>query len=276
MVKRTISMALAFALVATTPACTSQAPEQDNQTEAAQAESIEGTWKADLASAKFDEKPSEYLLKDGSYSCSTCVPPLTIAADGEFHPVADRPYFDSMSVEEVDDRTVKFVRRMGDRQVGDTTVTVSEDGNRATFAWTDSTTPNAPITRGEGTDIRVSPAPEGAHAMSGSWQTEKVDSISDEALTVTFQLDGDTLNMSSPSGQSYSANLDGTAVPVQGDTAGTTVSVERLAPNSFRETYTRDGEVVNVSTLTVTDGTLNVVSENKRTDSTLTYSAQRQ
>lgn len=269
-------MALAFALVATTPACTSQAPEQDNQTQAAEAESIEGTWKADLASVKFEEEPSVYLLKDGSYSCSTCVPPLTVAADGEFHPVADRPYYDSMSVEEVDDRTVKFVRRMGDRQVGDTTVTVSEDGNRANFAWTDSTTPNAPTTKGEGTDIRVGPAPEGAHAMSGSWKTEKVESISDEALTVTFQLDGETLNMSSPSGQSYSANLDGTAVPVQGDTAGTTVSVERLAPNSFRETFTRDGKVVSVSTLTVTDGTLNVVSENKRTDSTVTYSAQRQ
>lgn len=244
--------------------------------EAASAGSIDGTWKADLASAQFDEEPSVTLLKDGVYSCSTCVPPLTVAADGAFHAVADRPYYDSMSVKIVDDKTVTRTSRKGDRVVGETTLVVSADGNSRAFTFSDSGTPGvAPVT-GKGSDTRVGPAPAGSHAISGSWKTAKYDNISDDGLTVSFRLDGDTLNMTSPTGQSYSAKLDGTYAPLKGDTGGTTVSVERLAPNSFRETSKRGGKVVNVTTMTVgTDGKLSVVSENKTRKETIRYTAVR-
>ena len=36
--------------------------------------SIDGTWKIDVASAKFPEQPDKYVVKDGRYTCSTCVP----------------------------------------------------------------------------------------------------------------------------------------------------------------------------------------------------------
>ncbi len=48
---------------------------------------IDGTWKADVKSAKLPQKPDSYLLKNGSYSCETCTPPYTVKADGAFHPI---------------------------------------------------------------------------------------------------------------------------------------------------------------------------------------------
>ena len=274
--KKLMTALLASCVICLAPACSGRDSAQDSVEDSAAADSIEGTWKADLASVQIDEKPSTYLLKDGSYNCSTCVPPLTVAADGAFHPVADRPYYDSMSVSVVDDRTVKTVSRKGDRVIGETTITAAPDGNRLTFEFKDSSVPDAPPVTGKGTEVRVAPAPAGAHVISGSWKTEKFDSVSDEGLTFSFDIEGDTLRMSSPSGTSYEATFGGPAVPIKGDTGGTTIAVERLGPNSFRETSTRDGEVVNVSTYTLVDGKLNAVSENRRVGSTMKYAAVRQ
>jgi len=271
----------ATALLLTGAGCNQAPAPTTNDTadmnQAATAGSIDGTWKADLASTQIDEEPTVTLLKDGVYSCSTCTPPLTVTADGAFHAVADRPYYDSMSVKMVDDKTVTTVRKKGDRVIGETTMTVSADGNSRAFTFSDSGTPGAKPVTGKGSDTRVGPAPAGSHAISGSWKTAKYDNISDDGLTFSFRLDGDTLNMSSPAGQSYAAKLDGTAAPIKGDTGGTTVSVERLAPNSFRETSTRDGKVVNVTTMTVgADGKLTAVSENKLRKDTMRYTATRQ
>jgi hypothetical protein len=241
----------------------------------AAANSIDGTWKVDLASAKFEEEPSVYLLKDGTYSCSTCVPPLTVAADGAFHAGADRPYFDSMSVTAIDDKTVTLTRKKGDRVVNETTLVVSPDGKSLGFKFRNTFSPDAPPVTGVGVDTRVAAAPPGSHAISGSWKTAKYNNISDEGLTFSYRLAGDRLTMTS-TGDSYVAKLDGTDAPIKGDTAGTVVSVERLAPNSFRETFKRDGKPVSVSTMTVKkDGKMDVVSENKMQKSTTRYTAAR-
>jgi len=276
---KTLSVCVA-ALLISTAACQQQ-NAADNATApgdiAAAEETIEGTWKADLASVQIDEAPSSYLLKDGSYSCSTCVPPLTVAADGAFHPVADRPYYDAMSVKIVDAKTVTMVRKKGDRVISEATTTVSPDGDSLTFDVNDTSTPNAPAVKVKGSETRVAAAPAGAHAISGSWKTAKYDSVSDEGLTFSFDVEGDTLTMTSPAGQSYSAQFGGPAVPIKGDTGGTTVAVERVGQAGFRETSTRDAKVVNVTTFTAgTDGKLAVVSENKRQASTMKYSANKQ
>lgn len=275
--KRLMSI-VTVALLSTTACNVTEAPQANEAATATAAagEGIEGTWKADLSTVQLDEKPSAYLLKDGSYSCSTCVPPLTVAADGAFHPVADRPYYDSMSVKVVDDKTVTMVRKKGDRISSETTMTLAADGNTLTFDVNDMSTANAPPVKVKGTETRVAAAPAGAHGISGSWKTAKYDSVSDEGLTWSFDLEGDMLSMSSPSGTSYSAKIGGPAVPLKGDTGGTTIAVERLADNSYRETSTRDGKVVNVSTYTLgADGKINAVSENKQQGSTMRYSANR-
>ena len=54
---------------------------------------FDGTWKTDLSSAKFPQKPDEYLLKDGTYQCETCVPPIQVKADGQDQKVTGQPYY---------------------------------------------------------------------------------------------------------------------------------------------------------------------------------------
>lgn len=271
---------LGTAMLLTAAACSREAAPPANESGAEMSEAvtgspIDGTWKFDLASAQVEEEPDVFLLKEGSYSCSTCVPPLKLVADGAFHPVADRPYFDSMSVEIVDDKTVKTVRKKGDRVTGETIRTVAPDGKSMMVSFVDSSTPDtAPVT-GKRTETRVAAAPDGAHAMSGSWKTASFDSMSDEGLTTTFRLDGDTLNMSG-GGQSYAAKLDGTDTAIKGDIGGTVVAVERLSDNEFRETFKRDGKPINVNTMTVADGKMTVVSEDKVQKGTSRFTATRQ
>src|SRR3954469_22528213 len=63
----------------------------ENTAMAAAGTGIDGTWKADVNSVQFDQKPDEMLLQAGQYSCKSCVPPVTVAADGAFHPIT-APY----------------------------------------------------------------------------------------------------------------------------------------------------------------------------------------
>ena len=247
-----LSTALAAALVLTLPACQQQQVETEDPAAAAAAaaslEALNGTWKVDLASLKFEQKPNEFMLKDGSYSCPTCLPPLTAAADGQYHAVADRPYYDSMSIKAVDDRTVEFRRKKGDKEVSSTVLTVSEDGNTLTNKFVDSTTPNSPPIEGTSTSTRAGPAPEGAHAISGKWMPDKFADYSEQALDMTYQVSGKTVTQTSQ-GQTWTAELGGPAVAIQNDPGGTMVAVAAEGANGIRETYTRDGKEVGVNTL---------------------------
>ena len=274
--------AVAAALVLTVPGCKQQpAAEGNNEAEAAAAptaaaadlSALNGTWKTDRDSVKFEQKPDDYLLKDGKYTCSTCIPPLTAVADGQFHPVADRPYYDSMSIKVVDDKTVEFHRKKGDKEVSSTTISVSADGNTGTAKFHDATV-NPPID-GQSSLKRVGPAPAGAHAISGQWVPEKVNDYSDAALSATYKIEGNTVNWSGQ-GQSYTAELGGPAVPVTGDIGGTTVQVSGDA-NGLKETFSRGGKVVNETVTTVAaDGkSATWVSTDPRDGSKVTGTAQK-
>src|SRR5688572_17372127 len=123
--------AIAAALVLSTAACkqTESAGNEAAATEAAAVDlsALNGTWKTDRASVKFEGKPDDILLQNGTYKCSTCIPPLEIAADGQFHPVTGRPYSDEMSVRVVDDKTLEWKSRKGGRDVFEATLSVSAD-----------------------------------------------------------------------------------------------------------------------------------------------------
>ena len=277
--RKIIVAALAAASFLAISGCNKQAASTGNAAApaAASGDAISGTWKADLASVQMDQKPDQLLLKDGQFSCATCTPPLTIAADGAFHAVTGRPYADSISVKVDDDHNVTRTSRKGGKVTNEGKYSVSSDGKTLTVTFTDSSTPNAPPVKGSLSETRVAAAPAGAHAISGSWKPDKYNSVSEEGLTVTYKLDGDMLHMSSPAGSSYDAKLDGTDAPVKGDIGGTTVSVKKLADNSFEETAKRDGKVVSVTTFTVgADGKMNVTSEDKQANSTMKYVADKQ
>lgn len=243
--------------------------------EAAAVDPFAGTWKTELASLQTDEKPRDYLLKDGVYSCTSCVPALSVKADGQFHEVGGRTSFDSISVKVVDDRTLNVVHRKGDQVVGTTTMAVSPDGNLLASTLTETIDPNGPPMKAKMVESRVAAAPPGTHAVSGSWKTAVNPNMPDEALTFSFSIEGDSVELKAY-GQSYSARVDGTEAPVRGDVPGTVVSLERPAPNSLRETYKRDGKVIRVTTMTIADdGTMVGASQDKVKGSTATYVSRK-
>jgi hypothetical protein len=275
--RKTIMLAAAAASLIAISACNKQAATSGNATmqTAASGEAINGTWKADIDSVQWDTKPDEYLLQNGTYSCKSCTPPYSVAADGAFHPVST-PYFDSDSVKIVDAHTVTETSKKGGKQVGVYTTTVSADGNTQTTQFTDTSTPGSP-SKGEFTETRVGPAPAGAHAISGQWKPSKLSNFNDAALTFTVNVSGDTYKSSSPDGTSYEAKIGGGDVPINGDIAGTMVSVAKAGDNSYQVTRKRDGKVVGVTTYTVgADGKLNGVNENKQNGSTTRWSANKQ
>ena len=277
--KHLFSTAMAAGLILALPACKQQPAGTEapaSETSAASLDALGGNWKIDLASLKFEGKPDEYLLKDGSYSCASCIPPLTVAADGQMHGVADRPYFDSMSVKAVDDKTVEIHRQKGGKEVSSMTATVSADGNSITYKFKDMTTPGQTT---EGTQMaqRVGPAPAGAHAMSGQWKPDKVPDYSESALNLTYAVAGNSVTMNS-AGQTYTAELGGPAVAIQGDTGGTTIQVTREGTNSLRESNIRDGKEVGYAIVTPSaDGkSINYVYTDTRDGSKVSWTGNKQ
>jgi hypothetical protein len=84
--------------------------------------------------------------------------------------------------------------------------------------------------------------------------------------------------MSTPTGVSYTAQLDGKDYPVKGSYTFTSVSLKRVGDRTIEETDKRDGKVVFVLKMTVEpDGKkMTVVSTNKQTSRTSTYVAEKQ
>src|SRR4051812_44331904 len=133
---KAITAALAAASIIALGACNKQAGSNEataggNASAPAVAGDINGTWKADINSVQFDQKPDEYLLQAGAYSCKSCTPAYSVAADGAFHPVS-LPYADSDAVKVVDDHTIVETAKKGGKQMSEATTTVSADGNTST------------------------------------------------------------------------------------------------------------------------------------------------
>jgi hypothetical protein len=277
--RRTISAALAAVSLLALASCkqnatTGNSAENVGAAASVAAATIDGTWKADVDSVQFDQKPDEFLLQGGQYSCKSCVPSYTVAADGSFHPVS-LPYADSIAVKIVDDHNIVRTAKKGGRQVGEAKLAVSADGNTLTGSFTDTST----TTTGKGgfVETRVGSAPAGAHPVSGQWKPTKLQGFNAEALTFTFKTNGDTLHMNSGTGQSYDAKFGGPDVPINGDIAGTTASVKQTGDNSFQEIDKRAGKVVGVFDFSVgADGKGHGSYENKEDGSKVTYTATKQ
>ena len=239
---------------------------------------FDGTWKIDLNKAQLPTKPDVYLLQDGMYHCKTCVPPVDIKADGQDQKVSGHPYYDTMSIKVVDDRTIEET----DKKVGKTVLTsrtvVWPDGSTLTFTFTDSSATNSAPVTGKGEATRVAKGPAGSHAISGSWRTTKFESVSDNGLTFTYKVEGDSMTMTTQTGQTYTAKLDGTEAPYKGDPGTTSVSVKRLGKNTMEETDKRDGKVIAVLRLTVASSgkTMTVAVNDKLHGTTSQFVVEKQ
>lgn len=276
--RKSILAAMAAASLIAIAGCNKQTPSAANAAGStpatASADAINGTWKADINSVQFDAKPDDILLQNGTFSCKSCTPAYSVAADGAFHPVS-LPYADSDAVKVVDDHTITETSKKGGKQVGEQTMTVSNDGKTLTGSFTDSSTPGTP-SKGEFTETRVGAAPAGAHAVSGQWKPDKLANFNDAALTFTLNVSGDTFHSSSPDGTSIDAKVGGGDVPIKGDIAGTTASVSKSG-NGYEVTRKRDGKVVGTTTYTLgADGKLNGVGHNELSGSTTKWTATKQ
>ena len=213
---------------------------------------FDGTWKMDMNQVGFDKKPDVFLLRDGMYSCKTCVPPYTIKADGSDQPVSGHPYFDSIAIKVVSDHEIQETDKKGGKVVGTSTSKVSADGNTTMFSFVDSSNTNGgPPVTGKGEAVRVAPGPAGSSPISGSWQMKKIEGLSENATTTKYMVKGNKFMMSSPTGQSYTAKLDGSDAPMKGDPGVTSVSVKMMGNNMLEETDKRNGKAIGVFKMTI-------------------------
>lgn len=238
---------------------------------------IDGTYKADVASAKLSTKPDVLTVKDGQYECASCTPPYKIAADGQPHPVTGRDYWDAVSIKIVDANTVEQTRYRKGAVVGTTKIALSADGQMLT--WTNTSSDNA-----EGKSVtnsskskRTGPAPAGAHAVSGTWvAVNEGAQLADEAITATISMKGDTVVQSFPTGERYEAKLGGPQVPLVGDKAGTMVAVVAEG-KGFKETDYTGGKAVGEYIYTPVDATtVTMKANNLRNGTTEEYTLKKQ
>jgi hypothetical protein len=199
-----------------------------------------GTWKTRLDAAQFSKKPDTFAIEKGKYSCASCVPVVEVKADGADQPVTGHDYYDTVAVKVLNRNSFKIVRKKGGKVMYESTETVAADGNTLDVKFSDQS--GAQEATGEIAFKRTAPMPAGAHAASGSWQYEKLISMSDNGAIVKFASIPNGIKMSMATGQSYEAKFDGKEVPMQGDPGQTVVSVQMIGPRDIEETDKRNGK----------------------------------
>lgn len=239
---------------------------------------IDGTWKIDLSQGVPSDKPDVYLLQNGMYECKSCDVPFKVKADGTDQAITGNPYIDTVAIKVVNDHEIEETDKKGGKLAGNSTSTVSVDGNTVAFIFSDSSNTNGgPPVTGKGTLVRVAKGPGGSHAISGSWKLEKA-SGSDNGLMWTYKVSGDELTMSNPTGQTYTAKLDGTNAPMKGDPGVTNVSVKLIGNDTLEETDMKGAKVIAVVRFTVaSDGkTAKVNVDDRMQNRTFDLSAIKQ
>jgi hypothetical protein len=237
---------------------------------------FDGTWMMKLDTAKLPTKPDKYTLTNDMYECLTCVPKVEVKADGTDQKVSGHPYYDTVAVHILDASSIEIIEKKDGKVMYTDKESVSADGKTLDDKFTDATG-TQPVT-GEATSTRVSAGPKGSHAISGSWRTEKFNTMSSNGLTVKYQGTADGLQMSDLNGNSYDAKFDGKDYPINGDPGHTMVSLKRIGKDTIEETDKRDGKVVGVYRMTVSaDGkTIHAEYKDKEHDRTTTFTMEKQ
>jgi hypothetical protein len=81
-------------------------------------------------------KPDVVELANGVYDCQTCTPPYEIKADGQDQAVSGNPYYDTLNVKTIDDRTISKTAKKGGKTVTETRSVVSVDDRTKTEVQT--------------------------------------------------------------------------------------------------------------------------------------------
>jgi hypothetical protein len=235
---------------------------------------FEGTWRINLDQSKPVHKSLVISMNNGFYDCLSCSPQIHIKADGTDQPLPGQTNA-AMNIREIDPQTVAFVAHVGGKVVNDFTRTVSKDGNTLTEKGNEYQSDRAMSF--EDTFTRVGKAPAGASRISGSWRRDKA-KAGESGLITTYETTGGDLSMSTPTGQSYTAKLDGKDYPVKGSYEYNTVSLKRVNERNIEETVKLDGKVIGVSKMTVApDGKkMTVITTAEHDGGTSVFVAEKQ
>jgi hypothetical protein len=220
-----------------------------------------GTWKIDVSSIPVDRANLVWLLQNGRYRCESCIPPINVRADGKDQPTPGHQY-DSISVQILNSRAVRLIEKKDGRIVSNELFVVSADGNSVTDRFGNWIV----------TSSRVAPGPAGAHALSGTWRTVRRGSASDRGLLISITLRRYTITMSRLTGQSYTAQLDGTRAPYKGEPGISSVSVRSLTASALEEIDYLGGRAVTSTRMTLSpDGKSMQIAERDLRSSTITH-----
>ncbi len=225
--------------------------------------SFDGTWKLDLNTFQFGEKPDVFLLENGMYVCKSCAFSQEIKADGQPQKLTGNPYADTLTIKVIDDRHLQRSSSKNGKPVMIADVAISEDGKTLTTEWTGYSPTTGKKFTGKTVATRVGDAPPGAHLVSGSWKPVKVSDVTEEGLIFTYKTTPNGITMTQASGESYTAKFDGKDVPYNGDPGITTIALEKLGPNVIQETLKRDGEVIVINKITSDGKVLTIESHDK-------------
>jgi hypothetical protein len=209
---------------------------------------IDGTWKTKMDSLKISGPPDAYELSKGIYHCTSCVPQITIKADGADQKVSGHAYYDTLAVKIVNDHAIEKTRKKAGKVMGIVESSLSADGNMLTEEWMDYTGEKA--AKVTTVSKRLSAGPAGAHAISGTWQQEQFQEASNSMVTVKYESTADGLKMTW-NGQTYDAKFDGKEYPIKNDPGNTVVSLKRVNAKTIVETDRRDGKVTDVIRMTL-------------------------
>jgi hypothetical protein len=176
----------------------------------------------------------------------------------------------------VDANSIEIKTKKNGKPDFEMTRTVSDDGSTLTAKSTSHSPDSDKRVAAEVFFKRISKALAGSNGTSGSWRLDKIKE-SEEGL-LTYKSNGDELTMSMPTGETYTAKLDGKDYPAKGSYNYNSVSLKRVNDRTIGETEKRDGKVVWVSKITVApDGqTMTVVATNKLNGRTSTFVAEKQ
>jgi len=242
-------------------------------TEARSQSPFDGTWIIDTGKNEnlASEKPRVLSVSDGVFREGD----RQLKTDGSDQKVPATPYWDTVSVRIVDDRTVELISKKAGKPMFTETDTVSADGNTLTQMMKDTT--EAEAVTFESDFRRVTPAPVGAHAVSGSWQVFK-QSRSANSTIIKYKCTSQGFSAETPLGEKLEAKFDGKLYKMEDDPGHTMVSVKLINPYTVEQTNVREGKVVFIVTLEVTpDGkAIHAMLKMKKDGSVKTWTLHKQ
>jgi hypothetical protein len=238
---------------------------------------FDGTWKTNMDQSKLSQKPYMFSVNNGMYDCESCNPKIkNLKADGQDQPVTGQTY-DTLAVQVVDANTLHVTGKKAGKPEFEQTRTASNDGKTLTISSTSYPADGSQPVKAEVKFTRASKGPAGSNATSGSWRIQNVNEDT-AGLTTTWKGGNNMLSMSTPTGESWEAKLDGKEYPVKGTYANLTVSVKTMGERAVEVTHRRDGKVDSIDKITVSpDGkTMTTVADNKRFGRVSTYIDEKQ